>query len=490
MQDAQSSLRSGAGTVESITPGVDHRNGQPRPAPRRRSEPAAPVALIIDDDPDHNRALEQALGGYGFQVCVATSAGDAVEQLEEVTPRVALVALEVGEDDGVALLDHPGLVECEEILLMHEHDTPRRIREGMSKGAGYFLAKPFDGDFLAGVLHGLTERATKFRRRPPANGNVAPLDQFGDLRGSSAAMRALFQVLRKVAGVDTSVLLTGESGTGKDLAAGTLHRFSTRADGPFIAKNCAAIPPDLCESELFGHERGSFSGATRCHRGLFEQADGGTIFLDEITEMPTEHQVKLLRVLESGCFRRVGGETDITVDVRIITASNRDPQEAIREGRLRQDLYYRIARFPIDMPALRERDVDIEGLARHFLDRLNERESTAKTFSSDALASLASYSFPGNVRELQSLVERAFLLSPGIIRSRHLPPLSAEPALAGDYIRVQVGASVYEAEKTLLLATLQRENNDKTATAEILGISLRTLYNRLNAYAEEDNKAS
>jgi DNA-binding NtrC family response regulator len=360
----------------------------------------------------------------------------------------------------------------------------------MSKGAGYFLAKPFDGEFLAGVLHDLTEGRTIVRGVPPMNGGPAPLDQFGDLRGSSAAMRGLFRVLRKVATVDTAVLLTGESGTGKDLAACTLHRFSARADGPFIATNCAAIPPDLCESELFGHERGSFSGATRCHRGLFEQADGGTLFLDEITEMPMEHQVKLLRVLESGRFRRVGGETDIAVDVRIITASNRDPEEAIRDGALRQDLYYRIARFPIDMPALRERDDDIEGLARHFLDRLNEREGTAKTFSSDALASLAGYSFPGNVRELQSLVERAFLLSPGVIRTRHLPPLSAEAGLTGDYIRVRVGASVYEAEKALLLATLQKEDNDKTATAEILGISLRTLYNRLNAYAEEDNRAS
>ena len=490
MHDAQTRRRSATGTVESITPAVKDRNGQRRPAPGRRRGPAAPIALIIDDDRDHNRALEQALGGYGFRVHVATSVDAAVEQLEDTTPRVALVALEVDGDDGVALLDHPGLARCEEILLMHEHDTPRRIREGMSKGAGYFLAKPFDGEFLTGVLHGLTERATEFRRRTPANGNVAPLDQFGDLRGSSAAMRGLFQVLRKVAGVDTSVLLTGESGTGKDLAACTLHRFSARADGPFIATNCAAIPPDLCESELFGHERGSFSGATRCHRGLFEQADGGTLFLDEITEMPTEHQVKLLRVLESGQFRRVGGETDITVNVRIITASNRDPEEAIREGRLRQDLYYRIARFPIDMPALRDRDDDIEGLARHFLDRLNEREGTSKAFSSDALASLASYSFPGNVRELQSLVERAFLVSPGIIRNMHLPPLSGEPALAGDYIRVRVGASVYEAEKALLLATLQKENNDKATAAEILGISLRTLYNRLNAYAEEDNKAS
>jgi DNA-binding NtrC family response regulator len=490
MQDAQSRLRSNAATVERISPAPDERNGRRQPAASNTARPDTRLALIIDDDIHHNRALERTLGGHGFDVSIAASVEAAADRLGGDAPRVAFVALDVDGEDGVAMLDHPGLAECEEILLMHEHDTPRRIREGMSKGAGYFLAKPFDGEFLAGVLHDLTQGRTSIRGVPPVNGGPAPLDQFGDLRGSSAAMRGLFRVLRKVATVDTAVLLTGESGTGKDLAACTLHRFSSRADGPFIATNCAAIPPDLCESELFGHERGSFSGATRCHRGLFEQADGGTLFLDEITEMPMEHQVKLLRVLESGRFRRVGGETDIAVDVRIITASNRDPEEAIRDGALRQDLYYRIARFPIDMPALRERDDDVEGLARHFLDRLNEREGSAKTFSSDALASLASYSFPGNVRELQSLVERAFLLSPGIIRSRHLPPLTAEAARAGNYIRVRVGASVYEAEKALLLATLQKENNDKTATAEILGISLRTLYNRLNAYAEEDNRAS
>lgn len=491
MQDAESRMRNGAraGTVESIAPVVGRRSADQRRANDRIAGDVTPVALIIDDDRSHNRALERALAGHGFDVCVSASADAAAERLDEATPSVALVALEVGGCDGLALLDHPGLAACDEILLMHGHDTPRRIRRGMSKGAGYFLAKPFDEDFLASVLQDLNEGRAGSRHRASAD-DAAPLDQFGDLRGSSAAMRGLFRVLRKVAPVDTAVLLTGESGTGKDLAARTIHRFSTRADGPFIPKNCAAIPPDLCESELFGHERGSFSGATRTHTGLFEQADGGTLFLDEITEMPLEHQVKLLRVLESGSFRRVGGEKDISVDVRIITASNRDPAEAIRTGGLRQDLYYRIARFPIDMPALRERDEDIDGLARYFLDRLNEREGTAKTISNEALATLAKYPFPGNVRELQSLVERAFLLAPDMIRSKHLPPLAADADITGDYIRVRVGASVYEAEKALVLATLQKENNDKTAAAEILGISLRTLYNRLNAYAAEDNQAS
>lgn len=477
------------GTVENLERAKRRANGSKSAEPGRPAERLR-AALIIDDDAAHSRALERILSGKGFNVTVCSSLEAASGYLQDSVPRVAFLALEIGGKDGLGLLDHPGLGGCDEIMLMHERDTPERIRDGMARGAGYFIAKPFDETFLSGLLQDLVEWPRWPRRRYAAAPASTPLDQFGDLRGSSDVMRDLFRVLRKVAAVNTAVLLTGESGTGKDLAARTLHRFSHRAQGPFIAKNCAAIPPDLCESELFGHEKGSFSGATRCHLGLFEQADGGTLFLDEITEMPPEHQVKLLRVLENGSFRRVGGEKEITADVRIITASNRDPEEAIEDGSLRQDLYYRIARFPIAMPPLRARGEDIEGLARYFLDQLNEREGSAKTISPEALQSLGNYAFPGNVRELQSLVERAFLLSSGVIRSFRLPPLSAEHALGGDYIRVRVGASVYEAEKALILATLQHRENDKAAAADTLGISLRTLYNRLNTYAAEDNRAS
>lgn len=490
MYEPESTERNGhyVGAIEKLGPEYGSRRAA------RELEAAGgyrPAAVIIDDDASHNRALSAVLEGRGFEVTVCRSSDAAREFLAETTPRVVFLALDIDGDGELDLLDHPGLEQCEEILLMDERDTPRKIRDGMSRGAGYFLAKPFDETFLSGLLQDLLEWPRRPRQRDRRGTRAAPLDQFGELRGSSRVMRELFRVLRKVAAVNTSVLLTGESGTGKDLAARTLHRFSRRADGPFIAKNCAAIPPDLCESELFGHEKGSFSGATRCHRGLFEQADGGTLFLDEITEMPPEHQVKLLRVLENRTYRRVGGEAEMTSDVRIITASNRDPEEAIADGSLRRDLYYRIARFPIAMPPLRQRGEDIAGLARYFLDGLNERERCAKTISSEALQSLARYPFPGNVRELQSLVERAFLLAPSVIRHFHLPPLTAEAAVAGgDHIRVRVGASVYEAEKALILATLQQRENDKAAAAETLGISLRTLYNRLNAYAAEENRAS
>ena len=444
----------------------------------------------MDDDREHSRALGTLLAREGFDVALCFSCAEAAEGLSGPAPAVAFLALDIGDGDALELLDLPGLEDCDEILLMHTQDRPRRIRSGMSRGAGYFLAKPFDEAFLTDLLHQMVAWPRRERRQAAKAEATPPLDQFGALRGSSEIMRELFCLLRRVAAVDTAVLVTGESGTGKDLAARTIHRFSNRAEGPFVAKNCAAIPPELCESELFGHEKGSFSGATRCHRGLFEQADRGTLFLDEITEMQPEHQVKLLRVLEGGSFRRVGGETDLRGDVRIIAASNRDADEAIADGTLREDLYYRIARFPIAMPPLRERGEDIGGLARYFLQGLNEREGCAKTLGSDAVETLAAYSFPGNVRELQSLVERAFLLSPGEIRASDFPPLTREPAVAGNHIRVRIGSSVHDAEKALILATLHSHENDKTAAAETLGISLRTLYNRLNSYAEEGNRAS
>ncbi len=477
-----------APSVEDLAPAEFPANESDAGVPLRGSE--RPRALIVDDDDGHSRVLQGLLVREGFDARLCSSFADAARELGGAAPAVAFLALGVGDGDVLELLDLPGLEGCDEIVLMHEQDRPGRIRAGMSRGAGYFLAKPFDEAFLTDLLRQMVEWPRRERRQAAKAAAAPPLDQFGDLRGSSGIMRELFCVLRKVAAVETSVLVTGESGTGKDLAARTIHRFSDRADGPFVAKNCAAIPPELCESELFGHEKGSFSGASHCHRGLFEQAHGGTLFLDDITEMQAEHQVKLLRVLESATFRRVGGERDLPADVRIIAASNREPGEAIADGSLREDLYYRIARFPIDMPPLRERGEDVEGLARYFLQRLNEREGASKTLGRDALEAIADYPFPGNVRELQSLIERAFLLSPGEIRAFHLPPLTVEPSVAGNHIRVRVGSSVQEAEKALILATLQSHENDKTAAAETLGISLRTLYNRLNSYAEEGNRAS
>jgi transcriptional regulator with PAS, ATPase and Fis domain len=283
------------------------------------------------------------------------------------------------------------------------------------------------------------------------------------------------------------VLLIGESGTGKELVAQSLHMMSNRAERELLAMNCAAIPEDLFESELFGHEKGAFSGAVRQHRGFFERAHQGTLFLDEITEMPVELQAKLLRVLELGGYRRVGGETDLQSDVRIIASTNRIPEEAIADGLLREDLYYRVARFPLWIPPLRDRGSDIIGLAQFFLNELNVEYDTSITLSEAAIEKIAGYHWPGNVRELRSVIERAYIMANEQIDLSHLKGLDAEPGASGGVLQIAATATVEDAQRRLILAALEAHDGDKPAAARSLGISLKTLYNRLNQYADDDD---
>jgi len=282
----------------------------------------------------------------------------------------------------------------------------------------------------------------------------------------------------------------GESGTGKELVAETVHALSRRADRPLLAVNCGAVAPNLIESELFGHEKGSFTGADRRKAGYFERARGGTLFLDEITEMPAELQVKLLRVLETRRFLRVGGTEPIESDVRIVAATNRDPAEAVEAGDLREDLYYRLNVFPITLPPLRERGEDIELLAQHFLDELNEQEGTQKRWSQTALEAIRARPWPGNVRELRNAVHRAFILADTEIGEDVLtaldPVAEGGDTRRGDALEVPVGTEIAAVEKRLILATLEHLDGDKKKAAEMLGISLKTLYNRLNVYRAED----
>jgi DNA-binding NtrC family response regulator len=282
------------------------------------------------------------------------------------------------------------------------------------------------------------------------------------------------------------VFVIGESGSGKELVAKTIHDRSERRRGPFIAINCGAIPANLIEAELFGHEKGAFTGASRQHRGCFERAAGGTLFLDEITEMAPEMQVRLLRVLEMGRFMRVGGDGELNADVRIIAATNRDPQAAVREGKLREDLMYRLAVFPIHLPALAEREGDAELIAELFLSQLNERAGTSKRFSRAALSAIRDYSWPGNVRELKNVIHRAYILAEDEIEPACLPlPGSASPRPAST-LSISVGMAVAEAQRRLILATLEGFSGDKKKAAEVLGISLKTLYNRLTEYRAAD----
>jgi DNA-binding NtrC family response regulator len=314
------------------------------------------------------------------------------------------------------------------------------------------------------------------------------LTRLGRLVGRSMPMQRVYDQLIRVAPTEATVFLNGETGTGKELVAETVHRLSPRKDGLFLPINCGAIPASLIESELFGHEKGCFTGADRRRRGYFEEASGGTLFLDEITEMPIALQVKLLRVLETGVVTRIGARSAVPVDVRVITSSNRDPQKAVKDGALREDLLYRLNVFPIQLPRLRERGSDIEMLAQFFIDRVNIREGVSKHLSDAAVGRLAEYDWPGNVRELKNVVERAAILTqttigPGTL----LTPHRSREAISGEsMVQVRVGSSIEEVERDLILATLQELGGDKKGAAEVLGISLKTLYTRLKLYKAQE----
>jgi DNA-binding NtrC family response regulator len=297
-------------------------------------------------------------------------------------------------------------------------------------------------------------------------------------------MQRVYEMIERVAPTDATVLIVGESGSGKELVASTIHRGSTRR-GPFVAVNCGAIPASLVEAELFGYEKGAFTGAARTHRGYFERAAGGTLFLDEITEMSSDAQVRLLRVLETGKFWRVGGDSEIRADVRVVAATNRDLADAVAQGRLREDLMYRLAVFPITLPPLRSRGADVELLARHFLAQLNGEMGTSKTLSKRSLDLLRTHPWPGNVRELKNCVQRAFILSDEEVELEHmLPGAPADPAEPGR-LSFAIGTPLSAMEKRTILATLAHCQGNKRRTAQLLGVSLKTLYNRLNEYTAD-----
>ena len=318
------------------------------------------------------------------------------------------------------------------------------------------------------------------------------LQHLGELFGGCDSMRALFETIRRVSAADATVVVLGESGSGKELVARAIHRISARRACPFVAVNCGALVDTLIDSELFGHERGSFTGAARTHRGCFERAHGGTLFLDEITEMRPDMQVKLLRALETGRFSRVGGDDEITTDIRIIAATNRDLRAAVAAGKLREDLMYRLCVIPVTVPPLRERGDDKLLLAEMFLDWMNDESGTAKTFTDEARSRIDAHSWPGNVRELKNVVRRAYVLSDERV-SVDLKPrdgLAPEPRPVHDVetparaneVLIRVGTSLDAAERALIMATLRAVDGSKSKAADVLGISLKTLYNRLHAY--------
>jgi two-component system response regulator AtoC len=442
-------------------------------------EPLPPDALIIDDDADHRDALAALVQREGFATRTADSVAAARRLIEQRPPDVVLADLRLPDGSGMDVLESFGEGPVPEFVLVTGHATVDSAVDALRRGASDYLTKPVDVGRVKALLATVARTLDLKTQVGDLRDRLRELGRFGDMIGVSKPMQRVYDLITRVAPTNASVLLTGESGTGKELAAQTIHDLSDRRGGPFVAINCGAIAPNLIESEMFGHERGSFTGATQRHRGHFERASGGTLFLDEITEMPPELQVKLLRVLETGALRRIGGNDDIEADVRVVAATNRDAAAAV-------GLYSRLNVFPIALPPLRERPGDIDLLADHFLAQLNEENSTQVRLADSARRVLGANPWPGNVRELANVMQRAYIMAADEIDAACLPPeigvgVVARDAKAGP----PVGTSIKEAEKALVLGTYEHTGRDKKLTARMLGISLKTLYNRLNAYKQD-----
>ena len=445
-------------------------------------------ALLVDDDSDFLESLRALVAREGFECITASSLREARNWLKESEFDAVLVDLDLPDGHGLELLrerDGSG----EDFVVITGHASLDSAVEALREGATDYLTKPFDRARLRAVLGAVSRNRALRSEVRGLRRDLLAAGRFGPMVGRSEAMQGVYQLIERVAPASVTVLITGESGTGKELAAQTIHQLSRRRDQPFIALNCGAVSPNLVESELFGHEKGSFTGAARRHVGYFERATGGTLLLDEITEMPIELQVKLLRVLETEQFTRVGGTRTIDVDVRVLAATNRDPEEAMSDGRLREDLFYRLNVFPLPIPPLRERKGDIALLAEHFLADFNREADRQKRWTSGALKRLEAYRWPGNVREFQNVAQRAFLMADEDIDIDCLPPLTSD--VEGDdavgpetdaALRVRVGTDLATVERRVILATLNLLEGDKRKAARTLGISLKTLYNRLNVY--------
>jgi len=452
--------------------------------------------LIVEDEPNALMGLAELISGWGYRTETARDGIEGWEKALAWDPAIVVTDLKMPRLDGIGLLtrlseEGSGLNANLAVVVLTAMGSIELAVDAMKLGAYDFLQKPVDSTRLRTILANATrQRETQIelevvRRRLRETGVL------GSMVGSSRVMREIFAMIEQIAPSNVSVLITGASGTGKEMVARTLHDLSPRKSRPFVAVNCAAIPETLMESEIFGHERGAFTGAAERRAGCFELAQGGTLLLDEIGEMPAATQAKLLRVLEERKFRRLGARNEQEVDVRVLAATNRDPGQAVAEGHLRPDLYYRLNVFNIHMPPLREHLEDLPAMADAMLGEMNQKHGRKVSGVTAAiLERMMAYDWPGNGRELRNTIERAVILCPdGMpLDASHLPPGfgKAETAAAqvfdGGVVPVPVGSTVGEAERMLILRTLEVTGQNKTRAAEVLGVSLKTLHNKLKEY--------
>jgi two-component system response regulator AtoC len=445
-----------------------------------------PSILIVDDDADSVTALKHIIAKEGFVVAEAANLAQARAEIKKRMPDAILTDLMLPDGKGLEIFGEEPPPDNVQMILMTGFASLETSIEALRLGFKDYLTKPVNLQRLKNILSRVPRTGDLKDEIDQLRKELRNLGRFGRLWGNSKPMQEVYDQIAKVAPSIASVMIIGESGTGKEAVAQTIHDLSNRRKNPFLPINCSAISPQLIESELFGHERGSFTGATKDRKGYFEQASGGTLFLDEVTEMPIEMQAKLLRVLETGAFLPVGGNTLVQTDVRIISATNRDPMVAVEEGKLREDLLYRLQVFPLRLPPLREHKDDIDILANFFLEDLCRSEKKKKTLTVDAYEKMNSHNWPGNVRELKNVLHRAYIMADDEITAECL--FDAYPPPAGTKSKkdseIMAGMSISEMENKLIDITLEYCSGNKESAAEMLGVSVKTLYNKLKARSD------
>lgn len=444
---------------------------------------AHPATILLAEDDESNRtSVAKVLEKEGYRVLQACDGREALDLLRREEADVILTDVMMPSMDGMDLLKAARAVRSDlDVILMTAHGTIETAVEAMKEGAYDFLPKPFKRDTLLKVIEKVLEKRFLVRENVRLRGELEQIRSRSEIIGESPGIRHLRDMIGQVASSSATVLIQGQSGTGKELVAAAIHRQSPRAGKPFVKLSCAAIPETLLEAELFGYEKGAFTGALARKEGRFELAHGGTLFLDEVGEMSQTVQVKLLRVLQEGEFERLGGRTTIRSDVRILAASNRNLEEAVKDKIFREDLYFRLNVITITIPPLASRTEDIPVLANHFFKLFLAKNSKQLTgISPDAMSRLLKYHWPGNVRELENAIERAVVLSKGAdLSASDLPESVREtPAIEGDRVSIPIGMPLEEVEAILIQETLRRSGGDKTLAARLLGVAPRTIYRK------------